>query len=203
MIGDYSIMDWVTLGGILTTVASLVGIAIKLARDNSGLKAEMKALSKEREMEHASLSSEHKGLSSEHKGLSSDHRGLSKEHDALSKEHASIKKDTEYISDEMKYEKMARENLYKNSTKAKEILETMDFMKEVVLQNSRLTEEVGRLTVENQELSKSKQNNELDKVLRILGRIEGQLASLEGYRGTEEVQVVLKRVESELLELNN
>ncbi|MDO6346598.1 hypothetical protein [Streptococcus sp. GP0011] len=196
-------MDWVTLGGILTTIASLVGIAIKLARDNSGLKAEMKALSKEREMEHASLSSEHKGLSSEHKGLSSDHRGLSKEHDALSKEHASIKKDTEYISDEMKYEKMARENLYKNSTKAKEILETMDFMKEVVLQNSRLTEEVGRLTVENQELSKSKQNNELDKVLRILGRIEGQLASLEGYRGTEEVQVVLKRVESELLELNN
>ena len=203
MIGDYSIMDWVTLGGILTTIASLVGIAIKLARDNSGLKAEMKALSKEREMEHASLSSEHKGLSSEHKGLSSDHRGLSKEHDALSKEHASIKKDTEYISDEMKYEKMARENLYKNSTKAKEILETMDFMKEVVLQNSRLTEEVGRLTVENQELSKSKQNNELDKVLRILGRIEGQLASLEGYRGTEEVQVVLKRVQSELLELNN
>jgi len=115
MIGDYSIMDWVTFGGVLTTIASLVGIAIKLARDNSGLKAEMKALSKEREMEHDSLSSEH--------------RNLSKEHDALSKEHASIKKDTEYISDEMKYEKMARENLYKNSTRAKEILETMDFMK--------------------------------------------------------------------------
>lgn len=178
----YSFMDWVTLGGILITVASLVGIAIKLARDNSGLKAEMKALSKEREMEHDSLS---------------------KEHDSLSKEHASIKKDTEYISDEMKYEKMARENLYKNSTRAKEILETMDLVKEVVLQNSKLTEEVTRLKVENQELSKPKQNTELDKVLRILGRIEGQLASLEGYRSTEEVQVVLKRVESELLELNN
>ena len=196
MIGDYLIMDWVTLGGILTTVASLVGIAIKLARDNSGLKAEMKALSKEREMEHDSLSKEHDSLSKEHDSLS-------KEHDSLSKEHASIKKDTEYISDEMKYEKMARENLYKNSTKAKEILETMDLMKEVVLQNSKLTEEVTRLKVENQELSKPKQNTELDKVLRILGRIEGQLASLEGYRSTEEVQVVLKRVESELLELNN
>lgn len=189
MIEGYSIMDWVTLGGVLTTIASLVGIAIKLARDNSGLKAEMKALSKEREMEHDSLSSEH--------------RNLSKEHDALSKEHASIKKDTEYISDEMKYEKMARENLYKNSTRAKEILETMDFMKEVVLQNSRLHDEVTRLTVANQEISKPKQNNELDKVLRILGRIEGQLASLEGYRSTEEVQVVLKRVESELSELSN
>ena len=196
MIGDYSIMDWVTLGGILTTVASLVGIAIKLARDNSGLKAEMKALSKEREMEHDSLSKEHDSLSKEHDSLS-------KEHDGLSKEHASIKEDTRYISDEMKYEKMARENLYKNSTRAKEILETMDLMKEVVLQNSRLTEEVTRLKVENQELSKPKQNNELDKVLRILGRIEGQLASLEGYRSTEEVQVVLKRVESELLELSN
>lgn len=196
MIEGYSFMDWVTLGGILTTVASLVGIAIKLARDNSGLKAEMKALSKEREMEHNSLSKEHSSLSKEHSGLS-------KEHDGLSKEHASIKKDTEYISDEMKYEKMARENLYKNSTRAKEILETMDLMKEVVLENSRLHEEVTRLTVANQELSKPKENKELDKVLSILGRIEGQLASLEDYRSTEEVQVVLKRVESELLELSN
>lgn len=182
MIEGYSFMDWVTFGGIVATIASLIGIAIKLARDNSGLKAEMKALSKEREMEH---------------------ERLSKEHDGLYKDHLSIKEDTRYISDEMKYEKMARENLYKNSTKAKEILETIDLMKEVVFQNSRLTEEVTRLKVENQELSKSKQNNQLDKVLRILGRIEGQLASLEGYRGTEEVQVVLKRVESELLELNN
>ena len=182
MIGEYSIMDWITFSGIVATIASLVGIAIKLARDNSGLKAEMKALSKEREMEHESLS---------------------KEHDSLSKEHASIKKDTEYISDEMKYEKEARRNLYKNSSRAKEILETMDLMKEVVLQNSRLHEEVTRLTVANQELSKPKQNGELDKLFRILGRIEGQLASLEGYRGTEEVQVVLKRVKSELLELNN
>lgn len=142
----------------------------------------MKALSKEREMEY---------------------ERLSKEHDGLYKDHLSIKEDTRYISDEMKYEKMARENLYKNSTKAKEILETMDLMKEVVLQNSRLHEEVTRLTVANQELSKPKENKELDKVLRILGRIEGQLASLEDYRGTEEVQVVLKRVESELLELSN
>ena len=192
MIGDYSIMDWVTLGGILTTVASVVGIAIKLARDNSGLKAEIKALSKE-----------HDKLTMEHDKLSEENKKLSKEHDDLSKEHLSIKEDTRYISDEMKYEKMARESLYKNSTKAKEILETMDLMKEVVLQNSRLTEEVARLKVEKQELSKPKQNNELDKVLRILGRIEGQLASLEGYRSTEEVQVVLKRVESELLELSN
>ena len=114
MIEEYSIMDWITFSGIVATIASLVGIAIKLARDNSGLKAEMKALSKEREMEHDRLSSEHSGLS---------------------KDHASIKKDTEYISDEMKQEKMAREILYQNTTKAREILDTMDLMKEVVIQN--------------------------------------------------------------------
>ena len=136
MIEEYSVMDWVTFSGVVATIASLVGIAIKLARDNSSLKAEMRALSKEREMEH---------------------EALTKEHDSLSKEHASIKKDTEYISDEMKQEKMARQDLYKNSTRAKEILETMDLMKEVVLQNSRLHEEVTRLTVVNQELSKPKE----------------------------------------------
>lgn len=189
MIEEYSIMDWITLSGIVATIASLVGIAIKLARDNSGLKAEMKALSKEREMEHDRLSSEHSGLS--------------KEHDRLSQEHASIKKDTEYISDEMKQEKMAREILYQNTTKAREILDTMDLMKEVVLQNSKLTQEVTRLKVENFDLSSS--NSQLDsqlcKVYPLLRKIHGQLASLEDYCSTEEAQTLLKRVESQLSEL--
>ena len=191
MIEEYSIMDWITFSGIVATIASLVGIAIKLARDNSGLKAEMKALSKEREMEHDSLSSEH--------------RGLSKEHDGLSKEHASIKKDTEYISDEMKQEKMAREILYQNTTKAREILDTMDLMKEVVLQNSKLTQEVTRLKVENLDLSSrnSKLDSEICKVYPLLRKIHGQLASLEDYCSTEEAQAILNRIESEFSELNN
>lgn len=191
MIEEYSIMDWITFSGIVATIASLVGIAIKLARDNSGLKAEMKALSKEREMEHDSLSKEH--------------IALSKEHDSLSKEHASIKKDTEYISDEMKQEKMAREILYQNTTKAREILDTMDLMKEVVLQNSKLTQEVTRLKVENFDLSSS--NSQLDsqlcKVYPLLRKIHGQLASLEDYCSTEEAQALLNRIESKLSELNN
>ena len=191
MIEEYSIMDWITFSGIVATIASLVGIAIKLARDNSGLKAEMKALSKEREMEHDSLSKEH--------------IALSKEHDSLSKEHASIKKDTEYISDEMKQEKMAREILYQNTTKAREILDTMDLMKEVVLQNSKLTQEVTRLKVENFDLSSSnsKLDSEICKVYPLLRKIHGQLASLEDYCSTEEAQALLNRIESKLSELNN
>ncbi len=198
MIEEYSIMDWITLSGIVATIASLVGIAIKLARDNSGLKAEMKALSKEREMEHKSLSKEHDRLSSEHSGLS-------KEHDRLSQEHASIKKDTEYISDEMKQEKMMREILYQNTTKAREILDTMDLMKEVVLQNSKLTQEVTRLKVENFDLSSrnSKLDSEICKVYPLLRKIHGQLASLEDYCSTEEAQAILNRIENKLSELNN
>ena len=191
MIEEYSIMDWITFSGIVATIASLVGIAIKLARDNSGLKAEMKALSKEREMEHDRLSSEHSGLS--------------KEHDRLSQEHASIKKDTEYISDEMKQEKMMREILYQNTTKAREILDTMDLMKEVVLQNSKLTQEVTRFKVENFDLSSrnSKLDSEICKVYPLLRKIHGQLASLEDYCSTEEAQALLNRIESKLSELNN
>lgn len=191
MIEEYSIMDWITFSGIVATIASLVGIAIKLARDNSGLKAEMKALSKEREMEHDRLSSEHSGLS--------------KGHDRLSQEHASIKKDTEYISDEMKQEKMMREILYQNTTKAREILDTMDLMKEVVLQNSKLTQEVTRLKVENFDLSSrnSKLDSEICKVYPLLRKIHGQLASLEDYCSTEEAQALLNRIESKLSELNN
>lgn len=191
MIEEYSIMDWITFSGIVATIASLVGIAIKLARDNSGLKAEMKALSKEREMEHDRLSSEHSGLS--------------KEHDRLSQEHASIKKDTEYISDEMKQEKMMREILYQNTTKAREILDTMDLMKEVVLQNSKLTQEVTRLKVENFDLSSrnSKLDSEICKVYPLLRKIHGQLASLEDYCSTEEAQAILNRIENKLSELNN
>ena len=191
MIEEYSIMDWITLSGIVATIASLVGIAIKLARDNSGLKAEMKALSKEHEMEHDRLSSEHSGLS--------------KEHDRLSQEHASIKKDTEYISDEMKQEKMMREILYQNTTKAREILDTMDLMKEVLLQNSKLTQEVTRLKVENFDLSSrnSKLDSEICKVYPLLRKIHGQLASLEDYCSTEEAQAILNRIENKLSELNN
>lgn len=191
MIEEYSIMDWITFSGIVATIASLVGIAIKLARDNSGLKAEMKALSKEREMEHDRLSSEHSGLS--------------KEHDRLSQEHASIKKDTEYISDEIKQEKMMREILYQNTTKAREILDTMDLMKEVLLQNSKLTQEVTRLKVENFDLSSrnSKLDSEICKVYPLLRKIHGQLASLEDYCSTEEAQAILNRIENKLSELNN
>ncbi|MBY5034182.1 hypothetical protein K6V78_03695 [Streptococcus gallolyticus] len=132
--------------------------------------------------------------------LSKEHASLSKEHTSLSKEHDSIKKDTEYISNEMRYEKMAREKLYENSSRAKEILETMDMMKEVVLQNAKLNEENAILKVQNQELTQTKNNSGGKKLLNVIDRFDRKLSEFEEYRDTEEIQRILAKIRNELSE---
>lgn len=93
--------------------------------------------------------------------------------------------------------------MYQNTTKAREILDTMNLMKEFVLQNSKLTQEVTRLEVENFDLSSS--NSKLKshlEVFPVLRKIHERLDSLEGYCTTEETRELLKRVKSKLSELN-
>ena len=185
-------MDWITLGGILTAVAGVLGGAAALwniIRDNEALSKDHESLSKKISKIHDSLS----------KRLSKSHDSLSKE---LSKEHQSIKEDTKYISDEMKYEKMARESLYKNSSRAKEILETMDMMKEVILQNAQLNAEVSELKVKNQELSQArKEATDSKELLSAINRFERKLASVEAdreYEEGEEIRFTLRKIAEEL-----
>ena len=173
MIGEFSIMDWITLGGILTAVAGILGGAAALwniIRDN-------------------------KALSKDHESLLKGQKVLSEE---LSKEHKSIKEDTKYISDEMKYEKMARKSLYKNSSRAKEILETMDMMKELILQNAQLNAAVSELKVKNQELSQTrKEVPDFEKLLGAINRFERKLASVEEYvqcGEVEEIHDILRQI---------
>lgn len=168
-------MDWVIVSGIVVVIALLVGILVKLVRDNSSLKVEVKALADE----------------------------VNLGNNRLFKYYASIKKDTKYIYDRMVQEKLLREILCQNTTKAREILDTMDLMKEVVLQNSTLTQEVTRLEVENFDLSSSnsKLDSQLCEVYPLIRKIHGQLDSLESYCDTEETQALLKRVKSKLSEL--
>ena len=197
MIGEFSIMDWITLGGILTAVAGVLGGAAALwniIRDN-------KALSKDHEVLPNKISKSHDSLS---KRLSESRDLLSKE---LSKEHQSIKEDTKYISDEMKYEKMARESLYKNSSHAKEILETMDMMKEVILQNAQLNAEVSELKVKNQELSQArKEATDSKKLLSAINGFERKLALVEEYGEygeTEEIRYILRKIAKDLSEFTS
>ncbi|HEM3629019.1 TPA: hypothetical protein U1C31_001290 [Streptococcus suis] len=151
-----------------------------------------------------------------------EHDKLSKEHAELSKEATSsmIKKDIEYVSNEMKFEKTSREqlyqntnyvvremeiekearkNLYKNSSRAKEILETMDMMKEVVLQNAQLNAENSALKQQNHELLFN-DNQEQEKLFQAITAFERRLSGLEGYKETEEIRSILKSIERQLLE---
>lgn len=192
MLGDYSTMDWVTLGGVVTTVGGILGVLITNSRDNKALSKEHDALSKE----HDALSKEYSSLSQEHDRLFTT---LSVVKDDLSKEHSSLKADTQYIRDEMLTEKMARESLYQNTSRAKEILETMDMMKEVVIQNSKLNAEIAELKVENQNLL-NKENDKYFQLTNSINSFKNQLAKFEEHGESEDIRVILRKIEAELSE---
>lgn len=173
MLGDYSIMDWVTLGGILTTISSLIVIVAKLTGDNRALMREIEFLAKENEKLSQKVSSER---------------------EIISKENVSIKEDTDYVAKEFLKEKMARENLYKNTDRAKEILETMDMMKEVVMQNAQLNATVTQLKVENQELRHQK-TNDVQKLLGAVTQVRKQLINFEEHKGFEETDRIFREIQ--------
>lgn len=179
MIEGYSIMDWLTLSGVVATIGAIIGVLITNSRDN-------------------------KGLSKEHDGLSKGHEDLSKEHEDLEKkissEAKSIKNDTTYIRDEMLAEKIARQSLYQNTSRAKEILETIDIMEEVVHQNAALHAEISDLKVKNQELLDRKQSDNSSKLLYAISRFDQRLSEFEMYRETEEIRGILKDIERSLSE---
>ncbi|MCB5067429.1 hypothetical protein LGV90_09710 [Streptococcus mutans] len=182
MIEGYSIMDWLTLSGVVATIGAIIGVLITNSRDN-------------------------KGLSKEHDGLSKGHEDLSKEHEDLEKkissEAKSIKNDTTYIRDEMLAEKIARQSLYQNTSRAKEILETIDIMEEVVHQNAVLHAEISDLKVKNQELLDRKQSDNSSKLLHAINQFDRKLGEFEMYSESEEIHAILKKITNELSEYLN
>ncbi|WP_161979374.1 hypothetical protein [Streptococcus sp. S784/96/1] len=204
MLGNYTIMDLVTLGGVLTAVGTVLGGAsaiLTILRDNKSIKKELGVLSqnqKELSQNQNELSNRLFVVSGNVDKLSSS--VLSKT-ESLSDKSVSIKVDTTYISDEMKLEKMARESLYKNSSRAKEILETMDMMREVVLKNAELTRQINDLQVEYQQLTLQQESDNNDKLVRAISSFERQLAEFDHYRESEEIQSMLKRIGRDLSEI--
>lgn len=185
MIGEYSTMDWVTLGGIATTAGAVITLFVSNIRDNRAVMREFEVLSKD---------------------VSRKNGDLSKEHEDLSREHKSIKSDTGYIRDEMLAEKMARESLYRNTSNAEEILDKLDFMREVVIQNSELHAENKRLSSKVATLQNDKQElldekaEETQKLLTTISSFRSQLAEFENYREAEEIQSLLRKIENSLSE---
>ena len=143
----------------LGTIGTLLGVFVPLYLDNKSLKREIELLSNEHDVLTEKLSSEHKG----------------------------IKEDTSYMADQMKDERRAREALYQNSSRAKEILETMDMMKEVVFQNAELNAQVFDLKAQNKMLI-DQQEMDYQKLLGVIKGFENRLSEFEGMKDLKTVR---------------
>ncbi|MEY8700963.1 hypothetical protein AALH12_07185 [Streptococcus ferus] len=201
MLGDYSIMDLVTVTGVLAAVASTIsalGYLVKVWRDNKAISERLDNLSNH-------ISNGGNALSKEHNVLTDK---VISERKIISKENEAIKHDTEYVYNEILAEKMARESLYKNSARAKEILDQLDIMREVVFQNAKLNAEKAELTVkvsqletQNKELSNLDKDSQAVKQLsRTIKAFDNKLSNFEGYGETEEIQYVLRQILNDLSE---
>ncbi|WP_303977522.1 hypothetical protein [Streptococcus danieliae] len=172
MIGEYSIMDITMIGTVIGVFATFVGMVVSIVaiiRDNRALRTQLKTLSEENKVLKTTLS----------------------------KEHDEIKSDTSYVVDTLKIEKMARESLYHTTNKAQTILDTMDIMKEVVIQNYELQNRVSDLLNQNEKLLESDKDSK-EQILGILSMVNSRLSELENYREAQEIQVILKSIRDNL-----
>ena len=80
-----------------------------------------------------------------------------------------------------------------------QILETIDIMREVVIQNSKLNAEVAELKIKNQNLS-DRENDKYSQLNNAINRFKSQLAEYESYDESENIRVILRKIEVELSE---
>ncbi|MGT2751288.1 hypothetical protein ACVRXF_10400 [Streptococcus orisasini] len=213
MIEGYSIMDLVTLGSIAGMIVSIATVIYRNEKDTAMLKDKIESLSKG----HDKISAELLKMEDRLNGNNRDSFGSLKERvvDERQKttvETTAIKSDTEEIRDTMLEEKWARKSLYDNTSKAQEILDTLDIIQEVVDRNYELAAQNQNLINETKDLNNKivdlKKQNQKDMVNRkynnseqLLGsikRFEGQLAEFEMYGESEEIRSVLKRIRDDL-----
>lgn len=202
MVGDYSIMNLVSIGTFLTALATAVGIIITIVglfRDNKAILRRFDELSEK----YVVLSDKIMELSkTQHSNLlteTSHSSGL-----ILDKNH-SIKGDTSYIKDEMLYEKKSRENLYNSVSNADEVLAKLDFLRETIIQmqalhekNEDLRSEIVDLKISNKSLSNQLDNQTIGQLITDIRSFEARLSNFEMYHESEEIQFELKRILQEL-----
>ena len=98
----------------------------------------------------------------------------------------------------MLLEKQNREKLYENTSRAKEILDTMDLMKEVVDKNASLKQEVAVLKLENTNLLNDKAKDNSENLIKAIRQFEDKLAGFEDFRETGEIIGTLKKIEQQI-----
>ncbi|HEN0128880.1 TPA: hypothetical protein U3Q82_001169 [Streptococcus agalactiae] len=215
MFGDYSIMNWVTIlsllsaiGGILVAVVALVKLFLVSTRDSNAIFKEFESLAKEQNNLKNTIE---KLINDKYQILINGNgnllTNLKSEREITTKETVSIKHDTKFLYDEMLEERTSRRNLYQNVSNAREVLKTVDIMRETILQNTKLEYQNQELSLKVNsleekviDLSNQSKNEEISKLRSSIRSFESQLARFEdgGYNEAEEIKGALRRILNDL-----
>lgn len=208
MFGEYTVMDWVTLGGIATIILAILGVLISNSRDNKAIMHEFEDLSDENDeiVNKISLlsNSHYKEFITKQDNLLNN---FDNKNDMLIQKNASVKGDTKYIRDVMLLEQKSREEVYNHVKNGDKLIEKIDFINELVIEfgkvsqeNQLLVNKVNFLEEKVVDLSNQSNNEEISKLRSSIDGFQRRLAEFEGYSDSEEIQSVLRKILNDLEE---
>ncbi|HHY6853696.1 TPA: hypothetical protein ACV5XY_001970, partial [Streptococcus agalactiae] len=198
MIGDYSVMDWATLGGVVGIIFTNVGVLISNSRDNKAIQRELELLEEGQEKLVDEFSKISTNQYDKYVLIQSNlSNNIEKNKQELVQKNSYVKEDTKYIRDEMLIEKKSREEVYNHVKNGDKLIEKMAFANELILkfgevsrENQMLGLKVNSLEEKIVDLSNQPKNDEISKLRKSISSFERELSRFEdgGYSEAEEIK---------------
>lgn len=208
MIGDYSVMDWATLGGVVGIIFTNVGVLISNSRDNKAIQRELELLEEGQEKLVDEFSKISTNQYDKYVLIQSNlSNNIEKNKQELVQKNSYVKEDTKYIRDEMLIEKKSREEVYNHVKNGDKLIEKMAFANELILkfgevsrENQMLGLKVNSLEEKIVDLSNQPKNDEISKLRKSISSFERELSRFEdsGYSEAEEIKSTLRRILNDL-----
>lgn len=208
MIGDYSVMDWATLGGVVGIIFTNVGVLISNSRDNKAIQQELELLEEGQEKLVDEFSKISTNQYDKYVLIQSNlSNNIEKNKQELVQKNSYVKEDTKYIRDEMLIEKKSREEVYNHVKNGDKLIEKMAFANELILkfgevsrENQMLGLKVNSLEEKIVDLSNQPKNDEISKLRKSISSFERELSRFEdgGYSEAEEIKSTLRRILNDL-----
>ncbi|HFZ9689223.1 TPA: hypothetical protein ACGL1M_001069 [Streptococcus agalactiae] len=208
MIGDYSVMDWATLGGVVGIIFTNVGVLISNSRDNKAIQRELELLEEGQEKLVDEFSKISTNQYDKYVLIQSNlSNNIEKNKQELVQKNSYVKEDTKYIRDEILIEKKSKEEVYNHVKNGDKLIEKMAFANELILkfgevsrENQMLGLKVNSLEEKIVDLSNQPKNDEISKLRKSISSFERELSRFEdvGYSEAEEIKSTLRRILNDL-----
>lgn len=208
MIGDYSVMDWATLDGVVGIIFTNVGVLISNSRDNKAIQRELELLEEGQEKLVDEFSKISTNQYDKYVLIQSNlSNNIEKNKQELVQKNSYVKEDTKYIRDEMLIEKKSKEEVYNHVKNGDKLIEKMAFANELILkfgevsrENQMLGLKVNSLEEKIVDLSNQPKNDEISKLRKSISSFERELSRFEdvGYSEAEEIKSTLRRILNDL-----